>query len=97
MPGNAIICLWRSSALRVVVYCTIACSYCRRAIQLLEKRGANPEKIYLDEEPERRKEMLERTKRTSVPQIFIGDRHIGGYTELVELDVEDELEPLLAA
>lgn len=83
--------------MKVVIYCTNTCGYCRRAVQLLERRGARPEKIYLDEEPERRKEMQVLAKRTSVPQIFIGDRHIGGYTELIELDVEDELEPLLVA
>jgi glutaredoxin 3 len=67
------------------------------ALRLLEKKGAEVEQIRVDLQPELRDEMIRITGRTSVPQIFIGDRHVGGYTELAELDMDDELEPLLGA
>jgi glutaredoxin 3 len=67
------------------------------ALRLLDKRGAEVEQIRVDLQPELRDEMTRITGRTTVPQIFIGDRHIGGYTELAELDMDDELEPLLNA
>jgi glutaredoxin 3 len=63
----------------------------------VDKRGAEVEQIRVDLQPELRDEMTRITGRTTVPQIFIGDRHIGGYTELAELDMDDELEPLLNA
>jgi glutaredoxin 3 len=62
----------------------------------LKRKGAEIVKIRTDEQPERFDEMVERTGRDTVPQIFIGDRHVGGYDDLVELDMDDELEPLLA-
>ena len=80
---------------RVKVYCTATCGYCKMALQLLEKRGAEIEKIRVDLESGRRTEMIEASGRQTVPQIFFDDRHIGGYAELVELDMNDELEPLL--
>jgi glutaredoxin 3 len=67
------------------------------ALRLLEKRGAEVEQIRVDLQPELRDEMTRITGRTTVPQIFIGERHVGGYTELAELDMDDELEPLLNA
>lgn len=81
----------------VKVYCTATCGYCQMALRLLEKRGAKVEKIRVDLKPEKRTEMVEVSGRRTVPQIFVGDRHIGGYTELAELDMDDELEPLLEA
>ncbi|MEE8389141.1 MAG: glutaredoxin 3 [Acidiferrobacterales bacterium] len=82
---------------RVRVYCTATCGYCQMALRLLEKRGAAVDKIRVDLEPEKRAEMVDRSGSRTVPQIFIGDRHIGGYNELAELDMDDELEPLLEA
>ena len=81
----------------VRVYCTATCGYCQMALRLLEKRGAEVEKIRVDLEPEKRQEMIEVSGRRTVPQIYIGDRHIGGYAELAELDMDDELKPLLEA
>ncbi len=81
----------------VRVYCTATCGYCQMALRLLEKRGAEVEKIRVDLESGKRAEMIEVSGRRTVPQIFIGDRHIGGYAELAELDMDDELEPLLEA
>ncbi|MCG6976442.1 MAG: glutaredoxin 3 [Acidiferrobacterales bacterium] len=79
------------------MYCTQNCGYCQMALRLLEKRGAEVEQIRVDLQPELRDEMTRITGRTTVPQIFIGERHVGGYTELAELDMDDELEPLLNA
>ncbi len=82
---------------KVRVYCTLTCPYCQMAFRLLDKKGAEVELIRVDLQPELRDEMTRITGRTTVPQIFIGDRHVGGYTELAELDMDDELEPLLSA
>jgi glutaredoxin 3 len=81
----------------VRMYCTQACPYCQMALRLLDKKGAEVEQIRVDLQPELRDEMTRITGRTTVPQIFIGERHVGGYTELAELDMDDELEPLLKA
>lgn len=81
---------------KVVMYCAADCSFCERAERLLTRKGAEIVKIRTDEAPERFDEMVERTGRDTVPQIFVGDRHLGGYEDLVELDMDDELEPLLA-
>lgn len=67
------------------------------ALRLLEKRGAEVEKIRVDLEPEKRAEMVKITGLHTVPQIFIGDHHVGGYTELAEMDMDDELKPMLEA
>lgn len=82
---------------QVTVYCTAMCGYCQMALRLLDKRGAEVKQIRVDLEPEKRAEMVELSGRHTVPQIFVGDRHIGGYTELAEMDIDDELKPLLDA
>ena len=83
---------------RVTLYLTATCPYCIRAKQLLAQRGVTqPEEIRVDRMPERRREMTERTGRTSVPQIFINDTHVGGCDDLMALDARGELLPLLAA
>ena len=82
----------------VVMYTTAICPYCQRAEALLKARGvAEIEKIRVDLEPERRDEMMTRTGRRTVPQIFIGATHVGGFDELSALDREGKLVPLLAA
>lgn len=79
----------------VKIYMTRTCGYCRMALMLLEKRGVDPEKIFVDAQPELRRKMTEITGRTSVPQIFIGDYHVGGYDDLVDHDMDGELKKLL--
>ncbi len=82
---------------RVQMYTTAVCPYCVRAEQLLRQRGVTDiDKIRIDVDPQRRDEMIERTGRRTVPQIFIGDRHIGGCDDLYACDRAGELAPLLA-
>jgi glutaredoxin 3 len=63
---------------------------------LLARKGVSPQKILVDDDPARRAEMVARTGRKTVPQIYIDDRHVGGYAELAELDHQGELDALLA-
>lgn len=82
----------------VLMYCTAICPYCVRAEQLLRQRGVTEiEKVRVDLDPGRRDEMIERTGRRTVPQIFIGDRHIGGCDDLYACDSAGDLKSLLAA
>jgi glutaredoxin 3 len=86
-----------SATPRVLMYSTAGCPYCVRAEQLLRARGvAEIEKVRVDLEPQRRAEMMERTARRTVPQIFIGDTHVGGCDDLVALDHAGKLQALLA-
>lgn len=79
----------------VLMYTTAICPYCVAAKNFLKSRGATWTEVRVDTDPERRAEMMARAQRTSVPQIFIGDRHVGGYDDLVALDRAGELKPLL--
>jgi glutaredoxin 3 len=82
----------------VTMYSTGACPYCQMAERLLVSKGvANIEKIRVDLEPAKRMAMMERTGRRTVPQIYIGDAHIGGYDELAALDRAGKLDELLRA
>jgi glutaredoxin 3 len=83
---------------KVVMYSTAVCPFCLMAERLLKSKGiANIEKIRVDLEPQRRQEMMDRTGRRTVPQIYVGERHIGGYDDLSALDRAGGLDPLLAA
>ena len=82
---------------QIEIYSTDNCPWCTRAKSLLRAKGLDFEEIDISSDQARALEMIERSGRRTVPQIFIGDRHIGGYTDLAELDMEDELEPLLNA
>ena len=79
------------------MYCTAACPFCQSAERLLEQKGARVDKVRVDLEPERRGEMMQRSGRRTVPQIWIGERHIGGCDDLYALDREGGLDPLLKA
>lgn len=85
---------------RILMYSTRVCPYCVRAEKLLAKKGIASdqiEKIRVDEKPELREEMARLTGQRSVPQIFIGERHVGGFDDLAELDADGELDALLQA
>lgn len=83
---------------RIVMYTSGSCPYCVMAEKLLRAKGvAELEKVRVDLEPARRDEMMQRTGRRTVPQIYIGERHVGGYDDLAALDHAGELDPLLAA
>ncbi len=79
----------------VVIYTAAFCGYCSGAKNLLDKKGVKYREIRVDKETGMREEMEQRSGRTSVPQIFIGERHVGGFDDLVDLDMDDELDPLL--
>jgi glutaredoxin 3 len=81
---------------QVLMYSTGVCPYCQRAEALLKARGVTAiEKVRIDLEPARRDEMVARTGRRTVPQIFIGETHVGGFDDLSALDREGKLTPLL--
>lgn len=82
-------------ASRIEIYTTPICGYCRRAKQLLNAKGAAYEEIDVMRDSARRAEMMERSGRRTVPQIFIGERHIGGSDDLYLLDRTGKLDELL--
>ena len=79
----------------VTLYSTRHCGYCSRAKALLDARGIAYEEILVDEQPQLRDEMMQKSGRRTVPQIFFGERHLGGYTELYLLDSRGGLATLL--
>ena len=80
----------------IVMYSTQLCPYCDRARLLFERKQVTIREIKIDEQPEQRDIMLQRSGgRRTVPQIFIGDRHIGGFDDLAALDRQGGLDPLL--
>ncbi len=80
----------------IVIYASPFCGYCAAAKRLLADKGAEYTEIDVVAEPERRSEMMERSGRRTVPQIFIGTQHIGGYDDLKALDLAGELDDLLS-
>ena len=82
---------------KVLMYLTASCPYCQSADRLLQQKGAAVEKIRVDLEPTRRAEMMQKSGRRTVPQIWIGGRHIGGCDDLYELERAGKLDPLLEA
>lgn len=78
------------------IYTKATCPYCRRAKALLNEKGAAFHEIAIDNDAQKREEMIERSGRTTVPQIFIDGRHIGGCDDLYALDAQGGLDPLLA-
>ena len=81
----------------IVMYTTAYCPYCVNAERLLASKGVTEiNKIRIDEDPDLRMQMMEKTGRRTVPQIYINAQHIGGFDDLRALDLAGELEPLLA-
>jgi glutaredoxin 3 len=87
----------RGAQARVVVYSQPFCGYCTAAKRLLDRKGIAYTEIDVRLDPGKRAEMIERSGRQTVPQIFFGDRHIGGFDELSALDRSGGLDQLLAA
>ena len=80
----------------IIMYSTNYCAYCQRARSLFDRKGVSIQEIKIDESPEQRDIMLKRSGgRRTVPQIFIGERHVGGYDDLAALDRTGELDKLL--
>jgi len=79
----------------VVIYSTLMCPYCVRAKHLLQRKGVDYQEIRVDLDEKQMRLMMQRSQRRTVPQIFIGDRHVGGYDELYALEKTGELDKLL--
>ena len=82
-------------AAKVVVYTKSNCPYCIRAKDLLSRKGVDFEEIYLDDKPEEYKTLKQKTGMMTVPQIFINDQLVGGFTDLADLDRAQKLDPML--
>ena len=80
---------------RVLMYITAACPFCQSAERLLLEKGVRIEKVRVDLEPARRAEMMQKSGRRTVPQIWIGERYVGGCDDLYALEREGRLDPLL--
>lgn len=79
----------------VIIYSSGYCPYCSSAKQLLDRKGVSYTEIRVDEDPEKREEMIQKTNRYTVPQIFINDQAIGGYDDMYALDRSGRLDELL--
>jgi glutaredoxin 3 len=80
---------------KVVIYSSAHCPYCTMAKQLLDRKGVSYDEIRVDLHPEKREEMMQKSQRRTVPQIFINGKAMGGYTDLVEIDRSGQLDTLL--
>ncbi len=80
----------------VLVYSTRVCPYCMMAKRLLQAKGVKYEEVLVDLDTQRRDEMMQKSGRRTVPQIFVGETHVGGYEDLAALDRAGKLDPLLA-
>jgi glutaredoxin 3 len=79
----------------VTIYTKPYCPYCIRAVSLLEKKGVDFTEIEAAFDPEKRREMMQRSGRATFPQIFVGDHHVGGCDDMMALEREGKLDPLL--
>jgi glutaredoxin 3 len=80
---------------KILMYTTRWCPFCVMAKRLLAAKGVPVEEVAVDSDPERRAEMMTRSGRRTVPQIFIGEQHVGGFEDIAELDHKGQLDPLL--
>jgi glutaredoxin 3 len=85
-----------ATAPKVQMYTTAVCPYCIRAKHLLERKGVAYEEIHIDGDQEQMHIMMQRSRRHTVPQIFIGEHHVGGYDDLARLEAYGRLDELLA-
>ncbi len=80
---------------KILIYSTLICPYCNAAKRLLKSKQLEYQEIRVDKDPQQRKEMIEKSGRTSVPQIFIDDQHIGGFDDLNAINRSGELDKIL--
>ena len=80
----------------ITIYSTLVCPYCVAAKNFLKSKGLAWNEVRIDLDPVERDKMMAKTKRTSVPQIFVGDVHVGGYDDMMAMHREGKFEPLLA-
>lgn len=80
----------------IIIYTSNLCPYCTMAKRLLSEKGVTYTELNVDTSNDLREEMMRKTKRRTVPQIYIGEQHIGGFDDLRALDLKKELDPLLA-
>jgi len=80
----------------ITLYTSAICAYCVAAKNFFKARGLEWNEVRIDQDPAERERMVERTGRTTVPQIFIGDTHVGGYDDMMALQRSGKLDPLLA-
>lgn len=80
---------------KVIIYSTGYCSYCVRARHFLDAKGVAYDELLVDQDPQLRSQMEIKSQRRSVPQIFIGDYHVGGFEEMWQLDKQGQLDALL--
>src|SRR5450759_1486439 len=96
--GARPVCRWKSEMAKVMMYSTGVCPYCTLAEKLLRSKGvAEIEKVRVDLDPVRREEMMQKTGRRTVPQIYIGETHIGGFDDLLALEKAGGLDAMLAS
>jgi glutaredoxin 3 len=82
---------------QVTIYTRPGCGYCARALSVLSQKGADVTEIHAGADPEKRQEMVQRSGGSTFPQIFIGEKHIGGCDDMMALERRGELDALLAA
>lgn len=80
----------------IVIYTTAICPYCVAAKNFLKSKGQAWTEVRVDLDPAEREKMVARARRTSVPQIFVGDTHVGGYDDMIALHRQGQLDPLLS-
>lgn len=80
---------------KILIYTANLCPYCTMAKRLFDKKGATYSEVNVDSKPELRQKMMEQTRRRTVPQIYIGDFHVGGFDDLHALEMKNELDSLL--
>ncbi len=82
---------------KIIIYTASLCPYCTMAKKLFDKKGISYSEINVDSKPGLRQKMMQQTRRRTVPQIFIGDFHVGGFEDLYSLERRNELDSLLLA